>query len=111
MAWSPDGRLLAVNAHDPAGGTFRTRILDFGGSDVGLPLERPELGPFDATPNLSFTWAPDGSALLYTTAGGRQSLSGGPPLIAPVDGGPTSTVNVGSDFYTQCPLAWQAVHP
>jgi Tol biopolymer transport system component len=98
MAWSPDGKTLA--AIDHAQGAFFLQLL----SDSGAALGR--LGPFDQTPNLSFTWAPGGDAVVFTTAGKpRLGLGGGPPLIAWLDGR-TQSLAVPAGYYTACPLGW-----
>ncbi len=107
LAWSRDGRYLAVLVYDDDTsdrGTFSTRVLDRSGTDIR------QLGPFPVSGNLSFTWSPDGRSLLYST--GVQDATKPGPMIVPIDGGARRVLDVPADeFYTQCPLSWQAVEP
>jgi WD40 repeat protein len=109
MAWSPDGSMLAVLVFDsgsPQVGTFSTRVIDRNGVDLH------RLGPFPLSSNLFFTWSPDGRFLLYTGGGATADIAVSAPMIVPVDGTPGHTIDIpANDFYTQCPLTWQAVAP
>ncbi|MEP6640153.1 MAG: hypothetical protein ABJC39_12460 [Chloroflexota bacterium] len=107
LAWSPDGSQLAVLVFDANAfnaGTFSTRLVDRQGGAIR------RLGPFPIDGNLAFTWSPDSRSLLYTT--GIDGKRGTGPRIVPIDGSPSRILEVGSgDFYTQCPLTWQAIAP
>ena len=60
LRWSPGGGHLAYRTYDDATGS-RLATLRMSGSD---PAEEPRLIPFDGT----FSWSPDGSALLLVDA-------------------------------------------
>jgi Tol biopolymer transport system component len=106
LAWSPDGRLLAVKV-DGAGpdGAFQIVLFDRHGQPSGT------LGPFTASSNFSFTWSPDSQEILLGLGGsGLVHLNNG-PLIAAVDGGPTRSIGVApGEYFLGCPPSWQPVN-
>jgi Tol biopolymer transport system component len=98
LAWSRDGRLLAVLEHDDGIEAFFIRLIDAEGSVVG------RLGPFRSPAALSFTWAPDGHSLVLTGAGG-SGVFDQQPIFANLDG-TSEVLEVPAGYYAQCPLGW-----
>jgi Tol biopolymer transport system component len=101
MAWSRDGSRLGAIEFDGES-TFSIRLFD----STGTAVDR--LGPFTSEGNLSFTWSPDGRALVLTTAGVSRGLFGS-PLVVSLHGD-RQTLDVAGGYYTQCPLGWAAVN-
>jgi hypothetical protein len=97
MAWSNEWNVLGVLERMPTG--FRIRVLDAAGSQVG------QMGPFDRSPNLSFTWAPGGDGVLLTSSAGTGGLTGGPAMIAYLDGH-TFKPGLPAGTSKSCPLGW-----
>jgi hypothetical protein len=97
MAWSVEWDILGVLERVDT--RIRIRVLDTDGRDLGL------VGPFDRSANLSFTWAPGADAVLLTTSARTGGLTGGPPMIAYLDGR-TFKPGLPAGTATGCPLGW-----
>jgi Tol biopolymer transport system component len=104
MRWSPAGDLLAVVSYDDsdAGPSSTIELFDRTYAHVGT------LGPFDGT-GAFFTWSPDGRSVLATSpmAGGTRFDA----RIAPLGGGESRLLDLPSDYFTACPIAWGAATP
>jgi len=102
--WSPDGRTIAFSATlNPDlihGGTSDIYVLDLDGDKVRLLVDLP--GP-DSSPR----FAPDGSSILFSTAGGhRDYFARNTGLaIVPLEGGPIRPLT-GAFDENPSPVAW-----
>ena len=64
VQWSPDGKMVALDAVDPSRGRANILLVSANGTGRRFLFPRSEEGSSD------FTWSPDGSSIAYTNSGG-----------------------------------------
>lgn len=64
VQWSPDGKMVALDAVDPSRGRANILLVSANGAS------RRFLFPLSEEGNSDFTWSPDGSSIAFTNSGG-----------------------------------------